>query len=100
MPQVQHIVLFKFKPEITEEKIKEIFAQLAELPKKIPGIIYYASGPNCSNQGLNKSYSDGFIMTFESIEARDAYLPHPEHKKVAQEIIKNTDDVIVFDFKV
>ena len=35
---VQHIVLFKFKPETTAEKVKEIVAAFEALPSKISQI--------------------------------------------------------------
>ena len=35
---VQHIVLFKFKPETTPEKVKEIVAAFEALPSKIKEI--------------------------------------------------------------
>lgn len=38
-------------------------------------------------------------MTFESEEARDNYLPHPEHERVKAEILPCINDIIVFDFE-
>lgn len=75
MPQIQHMVLFKIKAGVTTEKISQLFSQLAELQQLIPGITYFASGPYSSPEGLNQGYTHGFLMTFESLDARDAYLP-------------------------
>lgn len=97
---VQHIVLFRFKQGTLETKIRELFEELAALKEKIPGILYFAWGPNTSPEGLNKGFSHGFLMTFESPEARDAYLPHPEHERVKDMIFEHLEDVLVFDFEV
>ena len=78
MAAVQHMVLLKFKSDITEEAIADIFAQVKELQQLIDGIRHCAGGPYASPEGLNAEYTHGFLITFESVAARDAYLPHPE----------------------
>ncbi len=99
MPQIQHMVLVKIKPEVTPEKITELFNQLAELQQLIPGITYFSGGPYSSSEGLNQGYTHGFLMTFESVDARDAYLPHPEHERVKATLLPCIDGVIAFDFE-
>jgi len=47
------MVLFKIKPEVTTEKVTELFRLLAELQHLIPGIIYFAGGAYSSPEGLN-----------------------------------------------
>jgi hypothetical protein len=37
-------------------------------------------------------------MTFSSPEARDAYLPHPEHERVKAVVVPCLARVMVFDF--
>ena len=97
--QIQHIVLLKFKTEVTAEKIAQLFGLLAELQHLIPGITYYAGGPNSSSEGLNQGYTHGFIMTFENEATRDAYLPHPEHERVKAALLECIDSVLAFDFE-
>ncbi len=99
MSQIQHMVLVKIKPEVTPEKITELFNQLAELQQLIPGITYFSGGPYSSSEGLNQGYTHGFLMTFESVDARDAYLPHPEHERVKATLLPCIDGVIAFDFE-
>ena len=99
MSEIQHMVLCKFKPEVTPEKITELFSQLAQLQQLIPGITYFAGGPYSSPEGLNQGYTHGFLMTFESVNARDTYLPHPEHEPVKTTLLQCIDSVLVFDFE-
>lgn len=100
MPQIQHLVLFKIKPEVTTEKITELFKLLAQLQHLIGGITYFAGGQYSSLEGLNQGYTHGFVMTFESIDARDVYLPHPEHERVKAALLPCIDGVVAFDFEV
>ncbi len=100
MPQIQHLVLFKIKRSVTTEKITELFSQLAQLQQLIPGITYFAGGPYSSPEWLNQGYTHGFLMTFESAEARNAYLPHPEHERVKDALLACIDGALAFDFEV
>jgi hypothetical protein len=100
MTPIQHVVLFKIKPHVTSSHVTEIFERIASLQNLIPGIQNCVSGEHFSADRLNHGYTHGFVMTFESAEARDAYLPHPEHKKVEAILIEAIDDILGFDFKV
>ncbi len=54
MSQIQHIVLCKIKPEVTTEKVTELFRLLTKLQQVIPGITYFAGGAYSSPEGLNQ----------------------------------------------
>jgi len=97
---VQHIVLLKFKPELTQDEKDELFEKIAALKDIIPGITYYCGGKSISKEKREQGFTYGFLVTFESESARDAYLDHPEHQKVGEEILSYTDDnIIVVDNK-
>jgi hypothetical protein len=76
---VRHVVVFKYKPEATEEQIQVITDAFKALPDQIPGIIGFEHGVNNSPEGLNQDFTHVYLMTFENEEARDTYLPHPKH---------------------
>ena len=93
------MVIVKFKIPGGEAKIGPLFAALAELPKRIPGILHFSGGPYASPEGLNQGFTHGFLFTFESAGARDRYLSHPEHQKLVQEFIPFLESVLAFDFE-
>ncbi len=95
---VRHIALFQFKAEITEAKIDECFVALQGMMGRIPGIVGFEHGPYESAEGLNDGFTHGFIMTFDSPESRDAYLPHPIHEAVKDIVVPCLERVVVFDF--
>ncbi len=71
------------------------------LKNKIPGIISITGGTDISNEGKNQGYDYGFVVRFEDIEARDNYLPHPEHKKlIGQFIAPVIEEALVFNYKI
>ena len=97
---VRHIGILKFKADISEQQIAESFRAMDDLVEEIPGLIKVEHGHYESNEGLNEDFTHGFIMTFDSTESRDAYLPHPIHEKFKELVVPKLERVIVFDFKV
>ena len=100
MSKVKHIVLFRFKPETSPEQIDQMFQEIMDLSETIPGIEDYVSGPNISPEKLDDGFTHGFVMTFQDIAARDAYIPHPEHERVKAIIFPLIEKVLVLDFEV
>ena len=78
--EVRHIVVFKYKASATPEQINEVTTAFKALKDKIPGIVSFEHGVNNSPEGLNKGFTHVYQLTFKNAAARDAYLPHPEHK--------------------
>ncbi len=101
---IRHIVLMKCKSEVSQQEINDVLAALEALKNTIPGILAVDTGENNSPEGINRGYTHGFTMDFADEQARETYLPHPEHKKVQakmQKILdKSADCVLVFDFPV
>ena len=62
------------------------------------GITSFTYGENNSPEGISKGYTHAFVMKFISQEARNTYLPHPEHETVKQEVLKLVKDVLVLDY--
>jgi Stress responsive A/B Barrel Domain len=98
MPQVHHMVLLEFKPEVGKTEIAEVLKKVEELRQSIPGINYCSSRPYSSPEDFNKSFTHGFLTTFESVEARDVYLIHPLHEIFKNTLFAMVDDAVAFDF--
>ncbi len=97
---VRHYGVFQFKPEVTEAQIDECFSAMIGMVGQIPGLRDLEHGPYESPEGLNEGFTHGFIMTFDSPESRDVYLPHPVHESVKDIVVPRLERVIVFDFEV
>ncbi len=95
---ILHAVFFKMKSDAETQAINELNAAIARLQDVIPGIVSYHWGPSCSPEGFGKGFDAGFVMTFVNAAARDAYLPHPEHKSIQPLVRALVDDAFVYDF--
>ena len=100
--QVKHIVVFKYKSTATSEQIEQVTAAFKELKGKIPGIVSFEYGTNNSPEKLNKGFTHVYLLTFSDAAARDAYLPHAEHKKFGELLGKLgvLEEPFVVDFEV
>ena len=97
---VRHVVVFKYKKDAAPDKIAQVTRAFSELKGKIPGILAFEHGINNSPEGKNLGFTHVYLVTFESAAARDAYLPHPEHKKFGELLGKVgvLEDAFVVDY--
>lgn len=77
---VRHIVVFRFREDATEAQIEQLTEAFRGLQHSIPGILAFEHGRNHSPEGQDQGFDHVYTITFESAEARDIYLPHPEHQ--------------------
>jgi hypothetical protein len=76
-----HIVVWKYKPEITAEQREDHRRQLKFLKNSIREIVTFHVGADMLH--LPRSYDTGLVATFRDQVALDVYTNHPEHQKVA-----------------
>ena len=101
---IRHIVLIKFRPEVDDELIFEIFDELAAIKPRIPGLIDIRSGKSQSPEQIERGYMHGFTVDFESWEALQTYQDLPEHKAAGGRLVENAlggiDGILVVDIEV
>jgi hypothetical protein len=97
MSQVTHVVLVAWKDgraPAVEESIRPAIRAFSET---IPGVVGVAEGHSSSPEGLEDGLEYGFVVTFETGQARDSYLTDPRHRVVADAIGDNAERIVVFD---
>jgi len=99
---ITHVVLLKIRRDVPQAQVDAVFAALAGLRTRIPGMLSFSGGAYSSPEGLHKGFTHGFVMTFKDAASRDAYLPHPEHEVVKAMVLKvldgGLDGVVAFDY--
>ena len=98
---VRHIVVFKYRAGTTQDQIRQVTDAFRALKGKIPGITSFEHGVNDSPEGKNLGFTHVYQLTFTDARARDAYLPHPEHKKFGQLLgtLGVLEDAFVVDYR-
>jgi hypothetical protein len=98
---IRHIVLLKVRPEVTDAEISAIFADLAAIRDKLPGVLALHSGRSESPEKIERGYLHGFTVDFTDWAALQAYQDHPDHKRVGAALVAaaigGIDGILVFD---
>ena len=92
-----HIVVWKYKPEVSEEQRREHVERLRGLEGRIPEIQRFAVGADVL--GLPRSYHTGLVATFRDRAALEAYNVHPDHVAVADLGRQLSEHVASVDFE-
>ena len=79
---LNHIVLLKCRADVSESQRQLVFSALQNLVDLIPGLLSCSSGANNSPEQINRGFTHAFHMQFIDSQARDNYIPHPEHELV------------------
>ena len=94
---VEHIVLFKLKPETTQAEKEELLQKLRGLEGKIEGMVSLSAGESFTNR--HQGYTIGLVVRFVDKEALARYGPHPEHVPVKAYADQVCEDVIAVDYE-
>ena len=111
---VEHIVLFRFKEDVTDAQIQEVTERFVALETSErngkPYILDIQYGTQNSKEGVARGYELGFIVSFKTLEDRDFYVGRPfiegddydlEHdafKEFVGPLLAEENGVLVFDF--
>ena len=102
---IRHCVFVRFRSDIPQAEKDAIFAEISALKARLPGFIAAHAGANVSPEtGMDKGYSDGFIVDFDGPASRDAYLDDAEHERIGARIVKaaagGVEGILVYDLEI
>jgi hypothetical protein len=100
---IRHIVLIRFRPDVTEQVILAIFDDLRGILGKVPGLMAICAGRSDSPEQIERGYMHGFTADFGDWAALAAYQAHPDHKRVGAALVAHAqgglDGILVFDLR-
>lgn len=98
---IRHIVLIRFRNDVSEGTIQAIFDDLHSIEGTIPGLGAVHSGRSESPEAIERGYMHGFTADFADWDALAAYQEHPDHKRVGAALVENAEGglggILVFD---
>jgi heme-degrading monooxygenase HmoA len=95
---LRHIVMYKFKDDVTPAQLKEVIDAFAALPKKVDTIVGFEHGTNVSKEGKSEGFTHVFVVTFKNEADLAAYLIHPAHEAYVKVVRDRREKVVVFDY--
>lgn len=95
---IEHLVLFRFKPDTSETTQERILSELRALKPLIPSIVDLSAGRNFADR--NQGYEFGLVVRLRDRAGLDAYQVHPEHQRVVQEWVRpNLEQILALDYE-
>jgi hypothetical protein len=79
---IVHMVLWKYRADISDSVREEHLQKLQSLRDVVPGIEHFAVGPDFLH--TPRSYDTGLLAHFTDRSVLDAYTVHPHHVEVVK----------------
>lgn len=95
---IRHILLIKFIDEASLETIGQICDAFLHIPQLLEGVESVEWGINNSPEDKNAGYTHCVMMTFLDEQARQRYLPHPNHEALKSILLPVLKKIIVLDY--
>ena len=102
---IRHCVFIRYQAGTPASVKAGINAEIAALKGRLPGLLAVHAGSNVSPEtGMDKGFSEGFIVDFADAAARDLYLEDPEHRQTGAKIVAHAEGglagILVYDIEV
>lgn len=94
---IEHLVLFKFKPETEAAAITLILKQQKALQTKVPGIVEATVGQNFSDRGGGFTHCGR--LGFQDRASLDAFYPHSAHQAFKALLQPEIESLLVIDYE-
>ncbi len=93
---IRHVIMLKFKPEVSQEQQAELGKTSVEALEQIPGVNNIIAGPALDIEG--KPVCDAAVfIDFDNEAKLKAYLEHPVHKAAEAQLPAVCSDIKVLN---
>ncbi|MGA6926306.1 MAG: Dabb family protein [Desulfosarcina sp.] len=94
---ITHVVMMKFKPDVSPEAIDELEAMLDGLPDRIQEIQSYDFGRDVARS--QRSYDFALVSVFANLDTLKHYQVHPDHQSVLSKLGDMCDHIAAVDYE-
>nr|WJL30511.1 N-GST-OAC [Vector pBbB2c-OA]WJL30557.1 N-GST-OAC [Vector pBbB2c-CBGA]WJL30564.1 N-GST-OAC [Vector pBbB2c-CBGA_J23100]WJL30571.1 N-GST-OAC [Vector pBbB2c-CBGA_J23105]WJL30578.1 N-GST-OAC [Vector pBbB2c-CBGA_J23116]WJL30585.1 N-GST-OAC [Vector pBbB2c-CBGA_J23119]WJL30592.1 N-GST-OAC [Vector pBbB2c-CBGA_J23150]WJL30606.1 N-GST-OAC [Vector pBbB1c-CBGA]WJL30613.1 N-GST-OAC [Vector pBbB1c-CBGA_Ptrc]WJL30620.1 N-GST-OAC [Vector pBbB1c-CBGA_PlacUV5]WJL30626.1 N-GST-OAC [Vector pBbB5c-CBGA]WJL len=95
---VKHLIVLKFKDEITEAQKEEFFKTYVNLVNIIPAMKDVYWGKDVTQKNKEEGYTHIVEVTFESVETIQDYIIHPAHVGFGDVYRSFWEKLLIFDY--
>jgi heme-degrading monooxygenase HmoA len=93
---IRHVVMIRFKTEVSQEQQLEFAQQAAETLGKIPGVKNFIAGLAVNIEG-KPAYDGALFIDFDDEAKFKAYFNHPVHKAAGEQFLTSFSEVLALD---
>lgn len=94
---ITHVVMMKFKPEVTSTEIDALETLLDGLPDRIKEIQSYDFGRDIVRS--DRSFDFALVSIFANVDTLKHYQMHPEHQVVVKKLGGMCENLIAVDYE-
>ncbi len=94
---ITHVVMMKFKSDVTAEAIDELAALLDRLPDRIDEIQSYDFGRDVVRS--QRSYDFALVSVFANLDTLKRYQAHPDHQVVVKKLGSMCQHIAAVDYE-
>nr|7W6D_A Chain A, Olivetolic acid cyclase [Cannabis sativa]7W6D_B Chain B, Olivetolic acid cyclase [Cannabis sativa]7W6E_A Chain A, Olivetolic acid cyclase [Cannabis sativa]7W6E_B Chain B, Olivetolic acid cyclase [Cannabis sativa]7W6F_A Chain A, Olivetolic acid cyclase [Cannabis sativa]7W6F_B Chain B, Olivetolic acid cyclase [Cannabis sativa] len=95
---VKHLIVLKFKDEITEAQKEEFIKTYVNLVNIIPAMKDVYWGKDVTQKNKEEGYTHIVEVTFESVETIQDYIIHPAHVGFGDVYRSFWEKLLIFDY--
>ncbi|XP_047335366.1 stress-response A/B barrel domain-containing protein HS1-like [Impatiens glandulifera] len=95
---VKHIVLAKFKDDVSEEKINEFIKNYSDLVNLIEPLKAFQWGTELSASNMDQGFSHVFESSFESVQGLNEFVSDSHHIAFGKSYASIFDKLVIFDY--
>ncbi|KAF2306402.1 hypothetical protein GH714_017659 [Hevea brasiliensis] len=95
----KHIILAKFKEEVSAEEIQQLIKGYANLVNLIPPMKSFRWGTDAAIENLTEGYTHVFESTFETTQGIAEYVAHPAHIEYSNLLAPALEKVLAMDYQ-
>ena len=92
------VVLFGFKPSVSEERKRAIAAQFEGLAETIPQVQSFEWGSDVSIENKAEGFTHAFLLTFHSEKDRTTYVDSEAHQAFVRSALSYLDKLVIIDY--
>ncbi|CAO2165056.1 unnamed protein product [Urochloa humidicola] len=96
---VKHILLARFKEEVTPERLDQLIRGYAALVGVVTSMKAFHWGTDVSIENMHQGFTHVFESTFESTEGIKEYIEHPAHVEFANVFLPVLEKALIIDYK-
>ncbi len=100
---IRHIVLVRFRKDLTAGEMEAIVGGLRGLVGRIEGLKSFRFGPNARFEDLDRGFAHGICMDFTDADSIRRYHADAEHRALGTRLVAaaegGLDGLLVFDLE-
>jgi hypothetical protein len=101
---IKHIVLIRARPDVAAAELQSIFAELAALRGRLPGLRAVTFGRSDSPEKIERGYTHALMAEFDDWAALKVYAEDAAHQAAGAKLVAATqggiDGLLVMDIPI